>query len=77
MGTSENAVNIHLCTALIAVLLLKFLKKKAQYKWHLSNLVSFIRLNLFVKIALHKWLDNPFYEHKQLIKMTQLKLFDG
>src|SRR5690606_9259617 len=77
VGTSENAVKIQLWTALIAVLLLKFLKEKARYKWHLSNLVSFIRLNLFVKIALIKWLDNPFYEHKQIIQLAQLKLFDG
>lgn len=24
-----------------------------------------------------KWLDNPFYEQKQIIEMAQLKLFDG
>ena len=35
---------------MIAMLLLKYLKEKAQYDWHLSNLVTFIRLNLFVKI---------------------------
>jgi hypothetical protein len=28
-----------------------------------SNLVAFIRLNLFVKIDLQKWLDKPFEEH--------------
>lgn len=77
VGTSENAVKIQLWTVLIAVLLLKFLKEKARYKWYLSNLVSFIRLNIFVKIGLNKWLDNPFYEHKQIIEMAQLELFDG
>ncbi len=77
VGTSENAVKIQLWTALIAVLLLKFLKEKARHKWHLSNLVSFIRLNLFVKIGLIQWLDKPFYEHKQIIELAQLKLFDG
>ena len=34
----------------------------AQYGWHLSNLVAFIRLNLFVKIDLQAWLDKPFEE---------------
>ncbi len=77
VGTSENAVKIQLWTALIALLLLKFLNEKAQYRWRLSNLVSFIRLNLFVKIGLKKWLDNPFYEQKQIIEMAHLKLFDG
>jgi len=28
----------------------------------LSNLVAFIRLNLFVKIDLQQWLDKPFEE---------------
>jgi len=28
-------------------------------RWQLSNLVAFIRFNLFVKIHLYKWLDNP------------------
>ncbi len=32
----------------------------AKYNWHLSNLVAFLRLNLFVKIDLIKWLNNPF-----------------
>jgi hypothetical protein len=38
------------------------LKQIAKYGWQLSNLVSFIRLNLFVKIDLQKWLDKPFEE---------------
>ncbi|QNL51325.1 DUF4372 domain-containing protein [Olivibacter sp. SDN3] len=49
MTTSEKAVKIQSWTALIAVLLLKFVKEKAQYRWHLSNLVSLIRPNLFIK----------------------------
>ena len=32
----------------------------ARYRRHLSNLVAFIRLNLFVKIDLQTWLDRPF-----------------
>ncbi|MFO8128684.1 MAG: hypothetical protein R6T99_02130 [Bacteroidales bacterium] len=32
----------------------------AKYSWHLSNLVAFIRLNMFVKIDLQRWLDKPF-----------------
>jgi hypothetical protein len=62
IGTSENAVMIQIWTALITILMLKTLKKLAKYKWHLSNLVAFIRLNLFVKIDLEEWLDKPFTE---------------
>ena len=62
IGTSQNAVMIQIWTALITILILKFLKAMAKFKWHLSNLVAFIRLNIFVKIDLQYWLDNPFEE---------------
>jgi len=35
----------------------------AKYKWHLANLVAFIRLNLFVKIRLKQWIDQPYVQH--------------
>ena len=60
VGTSENAVMIQIWTALITILILKALKAQAKYSWYLSNLVAFIRLNLFVKVDLQMWLDNPF-----------------
>lgn len=60
IGTSQNAVMIQIWTALITILILKALKTQAKYPWYLSNLVAFIRLNLFVKVDLHQWLDNPF-----------------
>ncbi|HEY5392876.1 MAG TPA: hypothetical protein VIJ57_12210, partial [Hanamia sp.] len=63
IGTSQNAVMIQIWTALITILLLKALKAMAKFKWHLSNLVAFIRLNLFVKINLQQWIDKPFEEH--------------
>ena len=62
IGTSYNAVMIQIWTALITVLVLKALKAMAKYGWNLSNLVAFIRLNLFVKIDLQHWLNNPFNE---------------
>ena len=60
IGTSENAVMIQIWTALITILILKALKAQSKFDWYLSNLVAFIRLNLFVKIDLQKWLDKPF-----------------
>jgi hypothetical protein len=62
VGTSENAVMIQIWTALITILILKVLKAIAKFSWHLSNLVAFIRLNLFVKIDLQLWLNKPFEE---------------
>ena len=62
IGTSENAVMIQIWTAMITVLLLKYLKQIAKHAWNLSNLVVFLRLNLFVKTDLQYWLDKPFEE---------------
>lgn len=42
IGTSQNAVMIQIWTALITILILKVLRKLAQYNWHLSALVAFI-----------------------------------
>ena len=64
IGTSENAVMIQIWTALITILILKALKVIGKHAWYLSNLVAFIRLNLFVKIKFQKWLDYPFIEPK-------------
>lgn len=78
IGTSENAVKIQIWTALITILILKYLKSIAKYPWQLSNLVAFIRLNIFVKINLQYWLDKPFDQppesQKHIIKGFFLKL---
>jgi hypothetical protein len=60
LGTSTNAVLIQIWTALITILILKYLKASSKFNWHLSNMVSFLRLNLLVKFELRKLLDNPF-----------------
>ncbi len=75
IGTSENAVMIQVWTAMITILMLKFLKAIAKYSWHLSNLVSFLRLNLFVKISLQKWLDEPFEKDVGKTRGDQLSIF--
>lgn len=76
VGTSENAVQIQVWTALITILLLTFLKLKASFNWHMSNLVTFIRLNLFVKIDLWKWINEPFVRPTPEFA-EQLDLFSG
>ena len=65
IGTSQNAVMIQVWSALISILILKYLKALAKYNWYLSNLVAFLRLNLFVKIELQKWLDEPFFKKEK------------
>jgi IS4 transposase len=60
VGTSENALRIQIWTALIAILLLKWLHHLSKAKWSLSNLASMLRPNLFTYRDLRKGLDNPF-----------------
>ena len=60
VGTSANALHIQIWTALIAMLLLKYLQLRARYGWSLSNLVALLRQPLFVYRDLQAWLDTPF-----------------
>jgi IS4 transposase len=60
VGTRENALRIQIWTALIAILLLKWLHHLSKARWSLSNLASMLRLNLFTDRDLNAWLDNPF-----------------
>jgi transposase len=60
VGTSTNALHIQIWTALIAMLLLKYLQLRARYGWSLSNLVALLRQQLFVYRDLQAWLDEPF-----------------
>ncbi len=60
VGTSANALHIQIWTALIAMLLLKYLQLRARYGWSLSNLVALLRQQLFVYRDLQAWLDTPF-----------------
>lgn len=60
VGTSANALQIQVWTALIALLLLKYLQLRARFGWSLSNLAALLRQQLFVYRDLFAWIDEPF-----------------
>jgi hypothetical protein len=60
VGSSANAVWTQIWTAMIAMLLIKFLQLKSKAAWSFSNLLYFLRMNLLVYRDLWQWLDNPF-----------------
>jgi hypothetical protein len=60
VGTSANALKTQMWTALIAILLLKYLQLRSSFGWSLSNLVAMVRQQLFVYRELLTWLDDPF-----------------
>ena len=60
IGTSENAVQIQIWTALIAIVLLRYLQLRSTWKWSLSNLAAMVRYQLFVYRDLWTWINQPF-----------------
>jgi Transposase DDE domain len=60
IGTSENAVHIQIWTALIAVLLVRYLQLRSSWNWSLSNLFALLRQQLFVYRDLWIWMNQPF-----------------
>jgi len=60
VGTSPNALKTQIWTALIAILLLRYLQFKSKYNLPLCRLVALLRLNLFSYRNLWDWLDDPF-----------------
>lgn len=60
VGTSENAVRTQIWTALIAMLMVKFLQLRSTFGWSLSNLIALLRQQLFVYRDLFTWLNNPY-----------------
>jgi IS4 transposase len=60
VGTSANALHIQLWTALIALLVLKYLQLRSTFGWSLSNLVALLQFQLFTHRDLWVWLNDPF-----------------
>jgi len=59
LGTSANAVKTQIWTALIAMLILKYLQMKSSFGWSLSNLAALLRQQLFIFRDLWAWLNAP------------------
>jgi hypothetical protein len=74
VGTSENALRIQIWTALIALLLLKWLHHLSKANWSLSNMACMLRLNLFTYRELTKWLHDPMQTPPLLPPPSQLAL---
>ena len=74
VGTSENALQTQIWTALIAMLLIKYLQLRATFGWSLSNLVALLRQQLFVYRDLWTWIDNPFQPPPVTPPLEQLNL---
>ncbi len=74
VGTSENALRIQIWTALLALLLIRWLHYLSQAGWSLSVLASMLRMNLFTYRDLEVWINDPFETPPLLPGIEQLDL---
>jgi len=65
---------IQIWTALIAILVLKYLKFISTFGWSLSNRVAMLRYNLFTYRDLWSWINNPFETLPIVPDVEQLSL---
>ena len=73
VGTSKNAVMVQLWTALIAILLLKYIKMLSSFpKWSFSTMIALLHFNLFTYRDLRQWLNDPMEEPPYLLDDGQL-----
>ena len=68
VGTSKNALLSQLWVALIAYLLLCYLKFRSKFGWSLYTLCSILPTNLFAHRNLWDWLNAPYHPYS----MSQL-----
>jgi len=71
VGTSQNALLSQLWIALIAYLLLSYLKFKSTFSWSLYTLCAILPTNLFARRPLWDWLNAPF--NQSSVKPFNLK----
>jgi len=72
VGTSPNALLTQIWTALISILILKYLKLRSSFGWSMSNLVAMLRYNLFTYRNLWEWIDRPYEPPPALSESGQL-----
>ena len=74
IGTSENALRIQIWTALVSMLVLKWLHHLSRAPWSFSNMATMLRLNLFTYRHLRAWLDEPYETPPVVPRPEQLDL---
>ena len=77
VGTSANAVMVQIWTALIAMLLVRYLQLRSTFGWSLSNLIALMRHQLFVYRDLIVWLNQPYQPPPERWAADQLPLALG
>jgi hypothetical protein len=74
VGTSLNAVMVQIWTALISIMVLKYLQYKSKINWSLSNLSAMLRMNLLTYKDLWDWVNQPYFHPPEKPQLVQQSL---
>lgn len=77
VGTTPNALQVQIWTALISILILKFLQFRSHANWSMSNLVALLRMNLMICENLWDWLERKWMTWTSPPENPQLMLCLG
>ena len=77
VGTSRNALLSQLWVALIAYLLLSYLKFKSKFRWSIYTLCMVLPTNLFARRNLWDLLNAPYHQKSSKPPNSQLMLAFG
>lgn len=78
LGDNQNAIEIQIWVANIAMLLMQVVKKGIKRKWALANMVSMVRFHLMSYIDLTSFLNDPekSWIANNRVCQDQMQLFD-
>lgn len=62
LGTSKNALLSQLWVALIAYLMLSYLKFRSKFQWSVYTLMEILPVNLFSRRFIWDWLNDPYHQ---------------
>lgn len=62
LGTSKNALLSQLWIALIAYLMLSYLKFKSMFQWTVHTLMEILPINIFSARPIWDWLNDPYHQ---------------
>ena len=75
LGTSKNAMMSQIWVAMIAYLLLSYMKFLSVFKWTINKLMAVLPVILFSRKDLWAWLNKPFdFQRNSVSQPLQLEL---
>lgn len=74
LGTSKNALLSQLWVALIAYLMLSYLKFRSKFQWSIYTLMEILPVNIFSRRHIWDWLNDPYHQCSAKKSPCQLQL---